>query len=445
MALKTSYGQILSISLPIMLGSAAQNIIVLCDNFFLLRNDALDFAAMGLVGAFYLIIASVGYGFSRGGQILIARRFAEKNHLGVGYYFQSLVLFELMLAVIIFLGIQLGGASFFKLYIQNQDIYERILDYLYPRSYGVFFSYVGVAIIALYTGIARTRFIIWDTVLLVVTNIILDYILIFGAFGIEPMGIAGAAWASTIAEIVAFVVFVIYMIFDRNIRIFRLMAFSKLSGQIFRQCFSISMPIVGQSILGIGAYFVFFVFIENTSPRNLEISNMIRNLYLVLSIPTWGYSAGINTIVSNFIGKNKRQAVVPLIKKTIGVNLLTTIMISLPIVLFPEFFLLPLFGEAHRYLIIESEGLLIMLLAILIIFSIGSIYMNGLMGTGHTKTALNFQFLFTMVYLIYCYLVFKVFLLDLYWAWASELVYWGGILLCSIAYMNSEKWYIRKF
>ena len=47
MKLDTSYKQILTISLPIMLGSAAQNIIVLSDSFFLVRNDSLDFAAIG--------------------------------------------------------------------------------------------------------------------------------------------------------------------------------------------------------------------------------------------------------------------------------------------------------------------------------------------------------------------------------------------------------------
>ena len=68
MKLSTSYSQILSLSVPIMLGSAAQNIIVLSDNVFLYHYDRIDFEASGLVGVFYLIIASIGYGFSRGGK-----------------------------------------------------------------------------------------------------------------------------------------------------------------------------------------------------------------------------------------------------------------------------------------------------------------------------------------------------------------------------------------
>jgi Na+-driven multidrug efflux pump len=54
MKLKTSYAQILAISAPIMLGSAAQNVIALSDSVFLYHKTELDFAAIGFVGVFFL-------------------------------------------------------------------------------------------------------------------------------------------------------------------------------------------------------------------------------------------------------------------------------------------------------------------------------------------------------------------------------------------------------
>ena len=117
MKLSTSYRQILSLSVPIMLGSAAQNIIVLSDNVFLYHYSDVDFAAAGLVGVFYLIIASIGYGFSRGGQIMIARRNGEHNFKGAGIDFQALFLFEFLLSVILFLFLQYGSRSIFELFI----------------------------------------------------------------------------------------------------------------------------------------------------------------------------------------------------------------------------------------------------------------------------------------------------------------------------------------
>ena len=58
-----------------MIGSAAQNIIALTDSLFLYYYDVNDFAAAGFVSVFYLIVAAIAFGFSKGGQILIARKF----------------------------------------------------------------------------------------------------------------------------------------------------------------------------------------------------------------------------------------------------------------------------------------------------------------------------------------------------------------------------------
>jgi len=285
MNLNTSYRQILSISVPIMLGSAAQNIIVLSDNVFLYHLNKVEFAAVGLVGVFYLIIASIGYGFSRGGQILIARRYGEADYNGAGDFFKALLFFEFVMALLMFFFLQYGTPWFFAQFVDNPVIYEKCLEYIYPRSYGVFFSYLGVSLIAFYTGIARTNFIVIDTLILAVVNLVLNYILIFGKFGFEPMGIAGAGLASTIAEVVAFVVFVVYMLFDKKNRMHNLTSFKGINIKLIAQTWDISAPLIWLSMLGLGSWFIFFSLIENLGSRELEVSNLLRNVYLILSIP----------------------------------------------------------------------------------------------------------------------------------------------------------------
>lgn len=445
MRLGTSYGQIFRLSLPIMMGSAAQNIIVLSDNVFLYHYDHLQFAAVGVIGAFYLVLASIGYGFSRGGQIFIARKYGEKDMKSLGMYFQALVLFEAVLAVLIFGFIHLFGYDFLKLLISSTEILDYCYEYLYYRSYGVFFSYLGVALIALYTGIAQPKIILFDTLVLTISNIILNYVFVFGKWGAPAMGIGGSALASTLSEVIAFIVFIAYIVYKRAYKTYHLLDFTSINLRRIYECFSISFPIVIQSALGLGSYFLFFTFIENNSAKDLEISNLIRNIYLILSIPAWGYSAGINTMVSNFIGTKKRQAVFPLIQKTAWLSFLTTSAITLPILLFPEFFLYPLFGSSENQLVSESKTILWILFPILGIFSFGSIFINGLTGTGHTKTALWIQTLFTIVYTIYSLMVIKFLKLNLYFAWSAEIIYWLGIMIFVIVYLKTNKWHEKKF
>jgi MATE family multidrug resistance protein len=444
MRLRTSYKQILAISAPIMLGSAAQNVVALSDSVFLYHLSEQDFASIGFVSVFYLIIAAIGYGFSRGGQIMIARRMGEQQPKEVGRTFYSMVYFELGLAVFMFFFMQYGCAYFFKFFVDSPVIYSKSLEYLDTRSWGVFFSYIGVAIIALYTGVARTTFIIVDTLILGIVNIVLNYGLIFGKWGLPAMGIAGAGLASTIAEIVAFVIFFVYILLDKKARSYDLFKLPRIDLALISQQYRLALPIVAQAFVGLGSWFVFFGIVENLGERQLAITNLVRMVYLILSIPTWGFASGVNTIVSNFIGQQKRHAVFPLTIKTARLACATTMAITLPVVLFPHQLLYPLLGSEDMSLITEAQPIFFVLAIILFFFSIGSVFFNSLAGTGATFFGLKIQTICAIFYLVYIYVVVNCTTGGLAWAWAAEIFYWIIMLGITIWYLRSRAWYHLK-
>lgn len=445
MQLNTSYRQILSISTPIMLGSAVQNLIALTDSVFLFHLSETDFATIGFVGVFYLVIAAIGYGFSKGGQIMIARRMGENNFSEIGRTFYAMLYFELILAALLFFFMQYGCDWFFYLFIESEAIHDRSLIYLDYRSWGVFFSYVGVAILALYTGVARTKFILVDVLILAIVNGVLNYALIFGNFGLPEMGIGGAGLASTIAEIVAFIAFAIYIVFDKKAKAYNLFVFPKIDWLLIKRQIKLGIPMVAQAIVGLGSWFIFFGIIENLGERELAISNLARMVYLVLSIPTWGYASGVNTLVSGFIGAEKRQAVLPMVWKTAKICWITTMSLALPIVLFPTVLLYPLLGSQDMSLIVEAQPIFYLLLVILSIFSIGGVYFNGLSGTGATMYGMNMQIVCVIFYLGYTNLIINYFDGNLLLAWAAEIVYWVVMLTLTIWYLKSKRWYRFKF
>ncbi len=441
MRVNTSYRQILSISTPIMLGSAAQNVIALSDGVFLYHLSEEDFASIGFVGVFYLVIAAIGYGFSRGGQIMIARRMGEGRPEEVGRTFHAMLCFELALALVMFLFMRYGCAPIFDWMVASDVIYTKSLEYLEYRSWGVFFSYAGVAIIALYTGVARTVFIIVDTFILALVNILLNYGLIFGKWGLPAMGIAGAGLASTLAEVTALVIFFIYMLQSKRSRLYRLFSMKRILLEQIRLQFVLSAPIVAQAIVGLGSWWVFFAFIENLGERQLAISNLVRMVYLILSIPTWGFSSGVNTLVSNLIGQRKRMAVIPIIRKTAGLAWFITMVIALPVVLFPKIFLYPLFGGEDMSLITDAQPVWYVLLGILTAFAFGGIFFNGLAGTGATLYGLGIQTVGALIYLSYVYTVVYHTRSGLPWAWGAEILYWVFILAVTNWYLHSNQWH----
>lgn len=424
-----------------MLGSAVQNIIALSDSVFLFHLSEGDFAAIGFVGVFYLIISAIGFGFSKGGQIMIARRMGEGRIDQVGRTFYAMVYFEVALAIVMFLFMKFGCQYFFALFVNSDVVYYKSLEYINYRSYGVFMSYIGVAIVALYTGVARPLFIIVDTIILAIVNIALNYALIFGHFGLPEMGIAGAGLASTIAEVVAFVVYFIYILLDDKARDYDLFKLPKIDVELIKAQLRLATPIVAQAVVGLGSWLIFFGIVENLGERELAITNLARMVYLVLSIPAWGFATGINTLVSNFIGRGRRDAVIPIIWKTAKLCWFVTMVISLPVILFPEYTLYPLLGRDDMSLVTDAQPVLYVLLGILTLFSFGSIYFNGLAGTGATYYGLKIQLACAIFYLAWIYIIVEVIQCGLEWAWASEIFYWLVMQALIYWYLKSKKWY----
>src|SRR6056297_3274755 len=435
-----SYKYIFNLSFPIMLGSAAQNLIALTDSLFLYHFSDVDFAAIGLVSVFYLTVNAIGFGFSKGGQIMIARRFGEQSYQLLGKTFRMLFFFEIVLAIIMFLFLWYGTPWLFSLIIQSSEVYDRCLEYLVHRSWGVFFAYAGLCMMALYMGISRSRFIILNTVVLAVVNIFLDYVLIFGYWGFPEWGIKGAGLASSSGGVVAVSLFFIYALFDKKLKPMELWVWGQVQWNLLSTMLKTSFPIVIQYAVGVGSWFVFFLLIEKMGEEPLAITNLGRIVYLGLSIPCWGFASGVNTLVSNAIGRGQSGLVLPIIQRTAWFSFLFTLAISIPVVILPQYLLYPLFGRADMALFVAAQPVFYVILLILMTFSVASIYFNGLSGTGATLFALKMQSFTAIFYMGILFLAILFWGISLPWAWSLEILYWVLIFVFSFYYLRTEKW-----
>ncbi len=440
MKLTASYKDIWKVSIPIIIGSAAQNVVAMTDSVFLYYVGEDDFAAIGFVATFYIIIAAIGFAFSRGGQIVMANRAGQRKNRQVGRAFYSTVYFELLLAIGVFLLLTYGGYWIFASVVDSDVIFFKALEYLEMRKWGVFASYLGVACISLYTGIARPVFIVVDTVILAATNIFLDNALVFGKFGFPEMGIAGAGLASTIAEYVALIVFLIYMVFDRKNRKYDIFHLPKWDPVLIREIIGLSVPLVIMSVVGLGSGFVFFGLVENFGERALAVTNITRIAYLILSIPAWGFCTGINTMVSYFDARRQYATVKKLLWKTSFLCFGITTLMSLPLLIFPRAFLYPILGDERAYLIDLAYPNFWVLLGIMTTFSFGSIFWNGLIGAGQTRRALIIQGVAAALYVAGIYVVVQGPWGSLPLAWSVEIFYWAGIFWYCWRYFRGGRW-----
>ncbi len=384
----------------------------------------------------------LGFGFSIGGQILIARRNGEKNYHEIGRITDNSIYFLAALGLFLFFFILLFAPLLLKSLIRSQAILEASTDFLKYRIYGIFFAFGNVLLRAFYIGTTKTRVLTYNALILAGANIILDYCLIFGNFGFPQMGIKGAALASAISEGLSAIFFFTYTFKMVDLKKFNLFRFGRLDWHVIRNTFNISVFVMLQTFLSLAGWFIFFMIVEKMGERPLAISNIIRSIYIVLLIPVMAFGSTTNSLVSNIIGEGNSDKVIPLIKKIAGMSFM------LMLVLVTFFMLAPRFAisiyTADQSLINQTLPVLYVIMGGLTIASVSNIAFNAVSGTARTEIALVIETLTIGIYLVFTYLFAVKFAFPVHFVWTVELIYFTIIGLLSYLYIRSGYWKTNK-
>ena len=216
--MKTKYTnkQIWMIAYPILISLLMEQMIGMTDTAFLGRVGEVELGASAIAGVFYMVIFMAAFGFSIGAQILIARRNGEKQYREIGDLFYQGIYFQIGLAAVMFLLSYFLSPMILKRIVSSEHIYEAAISYLNWRVFGAFFSFSAVIFRAFFLGTTQTKTLTLNSIVMVLSNVVFNYILIFGKFGAPQLGIAGAAIGSSLAEMVSVIFFVIYYIISSS-------------------------------------------------------------------------------------------------------------------------------------------------------------------------------------------------------------------------------------
>ena len=303
--------QIWNVSYPIFLSLLAQNVINVTDTAFLGRVGEVELGASAMGGLYYICAFTIAFGFSTGSQIIMARRNGERNYKEVGPVMIQGVFFLFMLAAVMFTLSRLFAGDIMRILISSDTILNATEEFLDWRVFGFFFSFVNVMFRALFIGITRTKVLTLNAIVMALTNVLLDYLLIFGNCGFPELGVKGAAIASVMAEAVSIVFYMVYTRMTVDIKKYALNQFQSFDVKLLGRVLDISIFTMLQYFISLSTYFMLFVAVEHLGQRELAVANIVRSVYIVLLIPVNSLSTATNTFVSNSIGAGHKDQVIP--------------------------------------------------------------------------------------------------------------------------------------
>ena len=125
-----TYKNIWLINFPVMMSILIEQLINIIDAIFLGHVGEIELGASALAGIWYLAIYMLGFGFSLGLQVVVARRNGEQHYSETGKTFFQGLFFLSGLAVFLCLLSKLFSPIILSRLITSAEVYHAVIDYL---------------------------------------------------------------------------------------------------------------------------------------------------------------------------------------------------------------------------------------------------------------------------------------------------------------------------
>ncbi len=432
--------QIMKLMLPISFAILVPQFNFIVNNIFLGHYSATALATASITGVYYLIFASIGFGFNNGLQSLISRRAGENRPDEIGKLFNQGVLISLLIAVTGILLTYTVTPMLFRRVLHEPQKAAMAISFLKIRIWGLPFLYVYQMRNALLVGTNQSKYLVAGTIADAIANVLFDYSFIFGKLRFPQLGFNGAALASILAEFTG--LFVIYLVIHRKgiakrFSIFKNLKWNRINAKLI---VNMSAPLVFQHAISIGTWAFFFILIERNQPSDTPqaISNVMRNVFGIFGCMSWAFASTCNSMVSNVIGQGKKDEVIHVIRKIVKLSLGIALSICLVLNIIPGLFL-SLFGQRGDFITQGIPVVRVISLAMLLM-SFSVVWLASVTGTGNTRVTFLIEFCTITFYLTYVYIVLEKLKLSITVGWMSEWLYWTLMFIPSFLYIRSNRW-----
>ena len=415
-----------------------EQMIGLTDTAFLGRVGEIELGASAIAIVYYMVLFMIGFGFSIGAQIIIGRRNGEGKFRETGKIFWNGLYFVLGLSGIIILLSESCTPWMMKFMVSSPAVYDAAVSYVRWRLPGIIFAFITAMFRAFYIGTTQTKTLTLNSVVMVLSNVIFNYILIFGKCGLPALGITGAAIGSSLAELVSLIFFVIYTRARCNLHKYGLEKPARFELSEFKSMMPVCSWTMIQHTISISTWLIFFLYIEHLGERALAVSNIVRGVSGLIWVVLQAFSSTCSTLVSNIIGEGHQDKVMSLVKRILKLSYGTVGVIIILIFLFPEI-VARIYTDIPDLVTAAVPAMLVMVSSYLIATG-GQVFFLAVSGTGSTKTAFWLEMTALVAYMIYCTVIIGILKLDVAVCWTAEHVYSGMLLILGWWYLRSGRW-----
>jgi len=300
--------RVFKLSAPLMLGMMSQVLLNVVDAAMVGRLGAPELAAVGLGSLSFLMVALSFESLGTGTQILAARRWGEKNRWKASQVLLNSLLLTVPLGLLLTsLGV-FKAIPFIRFLVAEPEVQNLTATYIRIRFLCLLFFMIFTSFRGYFDGVGKTHIRMWYMILVVLLNIILNYLLIFGKFGFPRMEVAGAALATTISVAIGSIYILICGFRDEVLRHHPFFLKSHVHLDVINNIVHFSFPRGLRMFFFFGAFLIFFKLVGMIGVNELAASNILLAILSFAFMPGMGIGIAGGTLIGQSLGGRKFQA-----------------------------------------------------------------------------------------------------------------------------------------
>lgn len=424
------YKKINQLALPLILNNILSLIIELCDQGIMGRVSITSFAAVGLIetsiNSITGVLGSISVAFN-----ILGSRYKGKND------FQELnnnLILNLILSfgigLIFFIMVLLGGRSILKVsYGFTGANLKESSNYLYIFSISLGLNMILFTFSSYLKIIHKTKYIFYGNMVAALSNLVFDYVLVFGHAGFPRMGMIGNAIGSILALVLNLIIYVVVIMKVKIGVLRKANIFANLKDTI-----KISIPLMGQEFLE-STLIVCVVnsILSHIGTLEVAVYNLLFVIINIALMPMYGYAQAALTIISESIN-NKRKEKLKISTKCIILAEIFYILIAMVMIIFR--YKIPCIITNNKELITTSIKYILLVIISNLLYIPGTVFKYSLQAIGKEKWVFSISIIINFIEVGIILLFVWFFKWGLYGVYAGMML--GYITLTVILFLKMK-------
>lgn len=387
---KQFYKKLIRVALPIAIQSLITNSLNMLDVVIMGSLGENQVAAVGIANQFFFILSLIFFGVSGGCSVYLSQFWGKKDTSNIKKIVGMGVVTVIGIGAAFLLVALLFPNQLVRIFTRDEEVMALSVRFLRI----ICFSYILTGItVVLSSSLRCTEKAVAPMIvsfIAVIINGLLNYILVFGKLGLNPLGVSGSAVATDIARVIELGLILFFVLNQKSNLRGKVSDFFKFDFAHYKNVIKDIIPVVANEgcwAIAVVAYTAAYGLIGTSAIASMQICSNVQNLFMVI---TFGVANGCLVVIGNEIGAGKEKRAREYAKKffyislVIGVGLGITMTVSAP-------YIMKLFKVSNGVVKDSITILKIMsIVAPIKVYNIVAI-VGILRGGGDTKTALYIE------------------------------------------------------